>query len=369
MRTYKKGDELNILELMSLSGFEREYQRTIEHWFWKYAGSPFGHLTAVAEYDGQLVGSMGLSLIKTKIGDRVTLSSQAVDLVVHPEFRRQGIFLSIERFLLREAEKKGIATQYIFPNEQARSGLLKCGWFDVCKVPRLVKPINMNRITDIFEGYRMIRVLSEHKISRSATKFVLQNIFKMVFLLSRLFNRIGKFGLEDFEVHYIDSFDNRIDDFWEKISKDYPIAVVRDKRYLNWRYFECPNVKYTVLLAEKNGEILGYIVLRCRKEGSLIVGHIVDILASLDKKGVIQRMIFKAIEHFREKNVDLIVCWMLKSSSSGHFYYKTLRNNGFIPILGESMLFMARVNSPQVSRSFVGDATKWCITKGDSDQI
>jgi len=80
-------------------------------------------------------------------------------------------------------------------------------------------------------------------------------------------------------------------------------------------------------------------------------------------------MITKAIEHFKEKNVDLIVCWMLKNSSGTRNTYKILRNNGFIPILGQSMSFIARANSPEVSSSFVADVARWYITQGDSDHV
>jgi GNAT superfamily N-acetyltransferase len=369
VRTYKKGDELGILELMNLSGFERNYQRTIEHWLWKYEGSQFGHLTAVAEHDRKIVGTMGLTLANVRIQDKIVLGCQAVDLVVHPKFRGQGIFLSIGRFLLGEAEKKGVLVTYGFPNEQARSGHLKYGWFDVCGVPRLVKPLNMNTIVNIFGENRIIRGLSEYKVSRSVAKSVLQNIVKMTVLFSKAFNRIGPVSFADFEINQIDSFDSSIDSFWEEVSKDYAIAVVRDKKYLNWRYFECPNVKYAVFIAKKNGEITGYIVLRYTEEKNLIIGHIVDILAPLKNKAAIQYMISRAIEYFKERNVDLIVCWMLKSSSCGHFFYRIFRNNGFIPILGQSMRFMARANSSQVSRMFLREETNWYVTKGDSDQI
>ncbi len=369
MRAYKKGDELNILKLMKASGFEREYQRTLEYWSWKYASSPYGHLTAVAECDGQLIGSMGLSLVKMKAGPLEILGSQAADLIVHPEFRRQGIFLAIGRFLLKEAEKNGVVVTYGFPNEQARSGHLKYGWFDVCEVPRLFKPVNMNNAMDVFEGNRMIRILSQHKTSKTITNFVLKEILSLASILARASNLNRKSGLQNLKIRQVNSFDDRVDNLWDRVSKDYEISVVRNRHYLNWRFFSCPGVKYTTLLAEDNEEMLGYAVLLCREEGNLRVGHIVDIFAPLNNGNVVRSLITEATEYFRQMNVDIIVCWMLKVSPTGHFVYTILRNNGFVRVPGKSTLFIARINSSDSSLSRVKDSSKWFVTKGDSDQV
>jgi len=360
VRIYKQGDERGILELMKLSGIER----TIEHWVWEYKNNPFGHLIGVAEHNGQIVGQMALIPTYMKIGDKATMGSQAVDLVVHPKFRRQGMFLAIGKMITKEAGKEGIDITYGFPNEPAHSGHLKYGWFDVCKVPLLVKPFNMNKIVNIFERYKKLRFLIRYRISRNIIKSILQIILTIIGFFYRTLNRIeDNDNLRNVEIHAIESFDDRIDDFWKKVSKDYTIIVVRDKKYLNWRYFEKPNVKYTVLLAEKNEIILGYIVLRSRNEEKLKSGYIVDVLASSDKKVIIQALVLKAIKHFREQNVDKVVCMMLTNSP----FYRILRCNGFIPVKSDS--FIARVNSSERSETFFKDQTKWYITMGDSDHV
>ena len=360
VRIYKEGDERGILKLMKLSGIER----TGEHWFWEYKNNPFGHLIGVAELNGQIVGQMALIPTYMKIGDKATMGSQAVDLVVHPKFRRQGMFLAIGKMLTTEAGKEGIDITYGFPNKPAHSGHLKYGWFDVCKVPLLVKPLNMNKIANFFDGYKMLRFLDRYRISRNVIKSILQVILTVIGFFSRILNRIeDNDNLRNVEIRAIESFDDRIDDFWKKASRDYAIIVIRDKKYLNWRYFEKPDVKYTVLLAEKNEEILGYIVLRSRNEKKLRVGYIVDVFASSDKKVIIHALVLKAIKHFKEQNVDIIICMMLKNNP----FYKILRYNDFIPV--KSNVFIARVNSSERSETSFKDQTKWYITMGDSDQI
>jgi len=364
IRIYKEGDELGILELMKLSGVKR----TTEQWFWEYKNNPFGHHIGVAEHNGQIVGHMALIPTYVKVGEKTVMGSQAVDLLVHPKFRRQGMFLALGKMLTSEAGKKEIDITYGFPNAPAHSGHLKYDWFDVCKVHELIKPINMNKMVDLLDQHRIPRFLSRYKISRDIIKPILQIILPIISFFSRIFNRIeNNYNLRNAKICTIESFDDRIDDFWKKVSNYYPIIAVRNKKYLNWRYFEKPNVKYTVLLAEKNEEILGYIVLRFTIQKNLRLGYIVDILALPDKKAVVQSLIAKAVDHFIAENVDSIYCWMLDNNSTTHTYYKILRYNGFIPV--SSNILIARVNTSQISKESVEDFTKWYIALGDSDHI
>lgn len=49
---------------------------------------------------------MALLPVEMRIGDKIVKGSQAVDLIVHPEFRRKGIFLAIGRFITNDAGEK-----------------------------------------------------------------------------------------------------------------------------------------------------------------------------------------------------------------------------------------------------------------------
>src|SRR3990170_4537340 len=69
----------------------------------------------------------------------------------------------------------------------------------------------------------------------------------------------------------VPSFDDRIDDLWQRVSSSHQIMVVRKKEYLNWRYSP-PGVDYCRYLAEKDGEVWGYLVLRCAQQGDIKVG-------------------------------------------------------------------------------------------------
>lgn len=367
VRIYNEGDEQGILELMKLTGIDRAN----EMWLWEYKNNPFGHFIGVYEYEGRIVGHMALIPTYMKVGDEVVKGSQAVDLVVHPRFRRQGIFLTIGRFLKKQAEKAELDIFYGFPNESAHSGHIKYGWFDVCQVPLLFKPINTRKVAlDFVDKHSRISFLNRYKISRSIVRVIAQFTLATVNSLSRMSNRIEDYGSpQNVEIHDIETFDERVDDLWKKVSTACTIAVVRDRKYLNWRYFEKPNSNYKVILAEKNGEILGYIVLLARTEGNLKLGYIVDVFALCSEKSVIRSLISKGIEYLRKENVDLILCWMMKQSRIACVYYKILRCSGFIPYFFQSYPLIALVNSLQISKAVVRNCGNWYVTMGDSDGI
>lgn len=369
VRTYEAGDEVGILELMKMDGIER----TLGEWVWEYEKSPLGHLSGVAEYEGKIVGHMGLIAYSMKLGDKIVNGSQAVDLIVDPDFRGRGIFLAIGKMLTETAGKKGIPLSYGFPNRPAHAGHLKYGWFDVCDVPELVKPMKFDKLvgSESLDKYRIIKFLIRYRISRKIVSFLLRVALNVVSVFNRVFNRTDevrkatRIGAEGIAVLTLESFDDRFDEFWKEASTNHSITVIRNKRYLNWRFVDKPNSKYTLLSAERSGKILGYVVLCSRERKNMRLGYIVDILVSSENRGIVQSLLSEAIKKFRKENVDAIICWMLKDSASSCNYYKALKYNGFVHLVSHPLI--ARVNSSQLSKEFAADSCNWFITIGDSD--
>jgi GNAT superfamily N-acetyltransferase len=362
-RLYREGDEHGILELMKVCNMKR----TIDEWIWEYRDNPAGQMIAVEDWQGQIVGHMAWVPTRMKVDTKIVMGSQAVDLVVHPEFRRHGIFLAIGRLLAKEAEKQSNEVTYGFPNKPAHPGHLKYGWFDVCEVPLLVKPFDLHE-TDLFESNRFMQLLSNNKLIGKLIPSTLRTVLVTLSFFSRIFNRVQATNdSENYTIHTVESFDNKFDDFWKDVTRDYTIIVCRDKEFLNWRYCKRPTTKYTVFVAEENSRILGYIVMRIDDRKKM--GYIVDILAYSYRKRVIQSLILKAIEYFRKENVGLVACWMLKSNPSANVYYRILIAQGFVRLPGRSNPLIARVNTQNAPEEAIRNPRNWYVTIGDSDYI
>ena len=98
MRAYREGDEDGILELWKATYPEKEYDREgwLRWWHWMYKENPAGPGRIwLAEYDGKIVGQYPIIPVLMKIGARIVTAFQSINLMTHPDHRRQGIYESL----------------------------------------------------------------------------------------------------------------------------------------------------------------------------------------------------------------------------------------------------------------------------------
>jgi hypothetical protein len=168
----------------------------------------------------------------------------------------------------------------------------------------------------------------------------------------------------------VSSFDDRIDDFWRRVSKDYDIIVVRSKEYLNWKYVEVPlltefsNTNFVIYVAEKEGQICGYVILQCKKQRDSLFGCIYDLIAPLGQEEVISCLISKAIEYFKGEKVNLILCGMIANKT----YNTIIKKSGFIPSrIIIKRHFCVHSSHPAILRAHLKNPKQWFIQMGDSE--
>lgn len=306
----------------------------------------------LAEDNGKLAGQYSLIFMRLKLGNQIVKASQNIDQMTHPDYRYQGIARELGKQALNEAGAKGVHITTGFVNEASYVVDLKAGFFDLCSLQTMIKPLNLENI------------LGKYIPSKPLTKICAAIGTSAINLFFRA-RRPPK--ANGWIIKKISSFDDRINNLWKKVCNDYPILVVRDKEYLNWRYVDIPDVDYTIYVAEKEGEILGCMILRCRKQRHLIFGYIFDILVPLNQQNITYCLLSKAIEHFKEEKADLILYQMIGPK----VYRKALKKNGFIfsRLLSRRFRIVVRVNTPKVSEVFLRDPGHWFVQIGDSDTI
>ncbi|RCV66160.1 Acetyltransferase (GNAT) domain-containing protein [Methanophagales archaeon] len=363
IRAYENGDEIGIFELANAVHPDRKYDRGkwMSWWRWKYGDNPAGRSRfLVADHDGKIVGMRPFILVKMQIADETVMASQNTDLKTHPRYRRQGIFSTLEKNSFSQLKEEEICLTYSFPNVSSYPGYMNTGLFtDICALKTLIKPLNLrNALKKRIKNNCLLNICT-----------ITGSIFIAIFYRTKKSPEIK--GLT---ISKIVSFDNRINDFWNNISSDYKIIVVRNQEYLNWRYINRPDRNYTIYLAEEEGVICGYMVLRCVKEQDLSSGYIIDIIAPLDRSEVIHSLLSEAIKYFKEERVDVILCTMIVDK----IFYKIFRKNGFISTHFISTIskrfrigseHIVRINSPKVSETYLKDPKNWFVQLGDSDFI
>lgn len=353
-RTYKEGDEQGIFDLVKAVWGEKvpDKERWIRGWKWMFADNPTGaSILWLAEHDGKLVGQYPLVMGNMKVGEEIVMGAQIADTMTHPEYRRQGIAFILGEKALSQLRKEGRSCVIGFPTTQAYKLHMKSGWIDICAFQIMVKPLNLKNIL---------------RIHLPANKFLLTILTGVGnFILKTLFRTKKSTKVDGLTITSISHFDDRFDDFWKKISNDYDIIIVRNKKYLNWRYVDVPNADYSIYIAERKGDICGYVVLGRYKRGDLMFGCIYDIIAPSNQEDVLHCLISKAVDHFREEKVDAVFTEMIIPK----IYRKIFFKNGFIPYFLSKSRFIVYNASPNISQTFLKNPKNWFVQLGDLPMV
>ncbi len=240
---------------------------------WFKARHPFGPsrvYVAQEKLTGRLAASMSMQTFVYRFKDITQDMSLAISAVTHPDFRRLGLFVAVNRLIPERERREGIRWGITFPNPAAFPGHIKAGW----KAP-----------------------------------------LELIFLEKRRFENHAS------TASAVDRFDESFDEFYQAAAQNFDLLSVKDHRILNWRYFERPGVSYQCF-AVRNATIEGLIVLKRFSSGSEEKSHIVDFLAVTDRAA--QELISVAQQF--AAGTTVLNLWMPPGSQ----YEAIFRDRGFV---------------------------------------
>jgi len=102
------------------------------------------------------------------------------------------------------------------------------------------------------------------------------------------------------------------------------------------------------------------MVLECKNINNILFGCIVDLVAPINQKDVICALISKAIEYFRQRNIDVVISNIL----SNRYLYEFIKM-GFLPHPMYRKRFIAYNASTGLSDQYLKNAENWFIQYGD----
>jgi ribosomal protein S18 acetylase RimI-like enzyme len=172
------------------------------------------------------------------------------------------------------------------------------------------------------------------------------------------------------EIEKVDSFDSTFVLFWDRVQHRFPVMVVRDPSYLNWRFAGVPTRKYTTFAAKSEDEIRGFIVLRDAPLGQFSAGLIAELVveASAEGRAAGRLLIDKAYSYFEDQDLDMLASLALRHTDE----FRLLRSRGFwvSPKFLEPRPFRLVVRCHDEERSpsrLAYDLRNWFVTMGDYD--
>jgi hypothetical protein len=320
IRPYRLGDEEGIVQLLELvfDGWPKFDLNCspLDHWKWKYEDNPKKkNIITVSEIDKKIIGVAHSFPLMIKVGDRVQFCTFGGDTGVHPDFRRLSIHTKIAKDNMEL--KKEAGSQYHFIGT---SNPILVRQFSKT---RQLFPYPMMILARIQNVQLHLRINPVERVWLVRLGFQIMNLFNDI---ENIF-RPSKLYKENFHLSEINSFDDRINEFWNHISEHYSFIVERKQHHMNWKYCDPRGGDYLVKIAEEEGHILGYSVLRInRYDKDYPVGYVVDMLAIPERLDVVEALIVDAISYFNSHNINIIISLVVKK----HAYEKIFKKHRFL---------------------------------------
>ena len=226
IRPFQPGDETSLL-----AGHNQIFpQRSLAHWQWKFRDNPTGlmHTMVAAHEEHGLVGAYVTIPARFVVNGKPQIGGQCVDLWVLPDWRRHGprpgLFVNLA---LAHYERWG--------GRGADQNAFHYGW-----------PIATWRIGQKYLRYEIVRDWD------------------------LLFREVPPGGFparprtDDVVVRSVARFDQDTTALWTAMAPTMQLAIVRDAKYLNWRYADAHDAEYELFECRdrRSNALRGVMVLR-----------------------------------------------------------------------------------------------------------
>lgn len=340
---YRAADNLSVTDMMR-ENFLREKMRKAryfcpEYWKWQYRANPAGEaITLLAKDNGALAGQYANIPLDLKLDGKMAKAATVIDLMVRPEYRRQGLFRKMGEESNHILNAQGVGLSLAFPSRKdSFAGFVnRLGWQVVGELPVTIKPVwGRWKIEDR-------KLIDETNLRPSA-------------LDSR------KSALK---IEIASEFPQEVDTLWGSLKPEIKVGIVRNQKYLNWRYCQNPAAKYEIFLAYQDNGLAGYLVLKTERIMGIKIGIIADMLCRSDEI-IIRQLVNKGMKYLQAQGAAACV------SIKNKLYAAALQTLGFweLPpwLNPKRYTLIVRPNRGGLNLSLIKDLNNWYLNFGDWD--
>jgi hypothetical protein len=276
------------------------------YFLYNLSSTPYGKpIRFLMKFRNQIVGSHSIRPFKLKIKNREFLGGLTYDTMTAPEHRNKGIFVSLATKTHQEAKKRKYNFVMGFANENSIEGYKKrLGHVEL-------GPINFVRVDKANLGVKKLPKVWDHWFPPN----------------------LGKLNNE------------------YKIGKNFPVKIVRDSQFINWRYKKNPNSRY--MTCYKSGE---YFFVFKKYFNSL---HIIDFFGKNNE--FYELLLSTAMQIAKNTLCKEVTMWIAEK----HPIMKLLGINSMMKVKQQQYLHLIPLN--ESIAPLLMDFDNWYYTMGDSD--
>jgi len=310
IRKFQSGDQKQIVQL-SKDVFPR-FEFNLNHWEWRHKYDKSRII--VAEADEKIIGHWAYVKRDLQQGEKRFKAGLTMAAMTHPRWQNKGIFSKIAKMLFEFAKIEDLDFLFGFPNDASLTihhhlGFIKIKSFHIFK-KRLPKrdTIYKQSILDPVKDYMKIHVPATPNSGRS-------------------------------------------------------VHLIKDKRYLRWRYFEKPKSNYLVFNILNKDHARGFLVLKKFPREDGVHLHLIDISVDNNISGnSIYSNLFFSLESIGIQNdTDYLSVW---KQNTGSFEDGLIEKFGFIN--DPSKTFHLTTKGITVKTSSLA-SFQWDIKMGDTE--
>ena len=339
---YRPEDEraMTAMYRHALGNTEAEGHRL--RWDWQHRRNPNcppeGPQIWVAREGPTIIGQYATMPVRLVVNGQEMDASWGMDVMVAPERQRQGL----GEVLFRAWDQQVGASLGLGLSESSFRLLQKLRWPNLGPVPCLVKP------------------LTRRALRRPTWPMPVNRLISAVTLpFVRIVARARPLAAE---VTAIRRFDDEFTALWDRLASKFAFIVRRDAPHLNWKFFEPPHVRYSVVELRRGGELIGYAVYRHVWEPRGRVTLLVDFLVDPEDEPAMMTLLRWVDREAREANSDKIRAFSLHEG-----FRRIMKRSGYFQVKS-TMEFTTKINAIEVPHDFYQHTERWHVTLGDSDQ-
>ena len=351
IRPYRDADEEQILELRHhVFGDLDPVRMKPSTWQWQFRRNPAGEaFCALAEDHGRIVGQYAVIPTRFSVQGTQTRFALSCDTMIHPDYRRQGLFTALAREVYQRIESEArITTVWGFPNKASLPGFTRhLNWRLLTVFPLRLAPLRPLAMLRARLGLKKGagKMPAGRKEASPAAVFA---------------------DIPGIEVKPITRFDEESDALWNRCQNLAPVVQVRDAAYLNWRYKGVPEFGYRPFVVRSDRRLLGYLVIRTLT----LMGHFFGVLTDLFPFPIrdtftTQRLVRFARNYCRTEGAEFMTCLLSRADKA---FFKAAGLKTVPAFLNpRPWLFGARY-APQET-ALLGAPKNWHLTYGDTDIV
>lgn len=313
-------------------------------WHWKFGGNvelsstPAIEHEWVAETTTRIVGHYGVIPLRFSVNTRECLVPLGCDRMTHPAYRQQGIYTALGQRANGVWKEAGAPFQCAFIPGALGSALGTLGW-----QPHLSLVWLKCWLHPLARLARQLHLPLPRGVEDNAAKLP----------------RATGNDSHEITITRVECPDARFDKLWERGRNWYRYLAVRDRRWIEWRYFELPGVEHEVLLATLGDMPCGYLAYRLYHDPQKTWALLLDCFSAPEDALIGNALLRSAQRDLRVRGIESMVALAAQDS----WLYQHYRRAGFRRVRSAYRFSLI----PYMENEFPGPPDAWFISGAEGD--